>query len=211
MKRYCALWFAFCACSAIATAQVGEFSLSGGVSRFGGKSLGTIGNDITSGNININNGFRLALRFTLNSYRFFGHEFGYAYSRSGLKLPASAAAQPATPGQQTQSSSDISVPIHQGMYNFLVYATPEGTHVRPFATGGVHFSSFFPPGASAYYGNQITKFGFNYGGGIKFRMTSVWGARLDFRQYNTGQPFDFPNQQGRLKQTEISGGVSFNF
>jgi opacity protein-like surface antigen len=175
----------------VGRAQVAEFSISGGVSR-----IGTIGNLGTAGSdVDLTNGFRLGLRFTLNTYRFFGHEFGYAYSRSHLQT----------------TGTDVSVPIHQGFYDFLIYATPEGSHIRPFATGGVQFSSFFPPGASAYYGNQITKFGINYGGGVKARVTGAWGVRFDIRQYNSGQPFDLPTKNGRLKQTEVSAGVSFNF
>ena len=42
--------------------------------------------------------------------------------------------------------------IHQGGYNFLLYATPEGTRIRPFATGGVVFANYVPPGASATSG-----------------------------------------------------------
>jgi hypothetical protein len=63
----------------LATAQVGELSISGGVSRFGNASLGTtidqLGNPVA---ITIDNGFRLTFRFALNTYRFMGHEFGYA-------------------------------------------------------------------------------------------------------------------------------------
>jgi opacity protein-like surface antigen len=194
MMRNCCFLLVLCAVAA--TAQVGELSVSGGVSQFGGGSPGTLGGP-NDPEIEVDGGFRLGFRFTLNTYRFFGHEFGYAYSRSTLKFP--------------EGGGDVSVPVHQGLYNFLAYATPEGTRVRPFVTGGGHFSSFFPPGASVYYGNQITKFGFNYGGGIKARVTEVWGVRADFRQYHTGHPFEFPNESGMLKQTEITFGISFNF
>jgi opacity protein-like surface antigen len=185
-----------CTCATVASAQVGEFSIGGGVSSFGDGGLGTLDSSASSGEATMDGGFRLALRFNLNPYRFFGHEFGYAYNRASVSLP----------GQ-----GEISVPAHQVFYSFLVHATPEGSRVRPFVAGGGHFTSFFPPGASVYYGNQITKFGFNYGAGIKIRATEVWGLRFDVRQYNTGQPFDFFNQPGRLKQTEITGGITFNF
>jgi len=182
----------------LASAQVGEISVSGGVSRFGSASLGTsldtLGNAI--GNISINDGFRLAARFTLNTYRFAGHEFGYAYNRSGVDLGG---------GQKVPMS------IQQGFYDFLLYATPEGSRIRPFAAGGVQFSSFFPPGASVYYGNQETKFGVNYGGGIKVRVTEIIGLRFDVRQYNTGKPFKFTNEHGRLNQLEATVGAAFLF
>jgi opacity protein-like surface antigen len=195
IARWCALaLFA----SAPVLAQVGELSVSGGVSRIGGRigSLSEAANDFYE----MSDGFRLAFRFTINPKEFFGHEFGYAYNRSKL--------QPETGGTDADK---ISVPIHQGFYNFLIYATPEGSRIRPFATGGAHFSSFFPPGASVYYGNQETKFGVNWGGGLKAKVTGAWGIRFDLRQYLTPKPFDLPNQDGWLKQLEISAGVSFLF
>jgi opacity protein-like surface antigen len=180
----------------LASAQVAEFSVSGGVSRFGNANLGnTVDQAGNAAAVTIDNGFRLTFRFTLNTYKFMGHEFGYAYNHSNLNI----------------AGSKSSMPIHQGFYNFLVYATPEGSRVRPFATGGVHFTSFVPPGASIYAGNEVTKFGINYGGGIKFRVTDIIGLRFDVRQYNTGKPFKLTNQNGRLNQLEASVGASFMF
>jgi hypothetical protein len=192
--RHFVLVGAFLAAGATAFGQVGEISVSGGASRFGGGSPGTVDTTANSAKVDVSGGFRLDIRLTLNSYKFFGHEFGYGYSRSTYKAP-----------------DDVPVPIHQGYYDFLVYATPEGTKIRPFAAGGVQFSSFFPPGASAYYGNQITKFGINYGGGIKVKVSPLLGIRFDIRQYNSGHPFEFSNRSGRLLQTAITGGVSINF
>ena len=78
--------------------------------------------------------------------------------------------------------------IHQGFYNMLVYATPEGSRFRPFATGGGHFSNFVPP-CSAQYGQGSNKFGVNYGGGLKVRVSDKFLVRADYRQYLTGKPF----------------------
>jgi hypothetical protein len=196
MRRWAAI-VVFFAGTGLASAQVAEFSLSGGVSRFGNTSLGTTLD--SAGNISkvtINNGFRLTFRFALNTYKFMGHEFGYAYNRSGVNLG---------------TGSSVPMSIQQGFYDFLIYATPEGTRIRPFAAGGVQFSSFFPPGASIYYGNQETKFGVNYGGGIKMRVTSIIGLRFDVRQYNSGKPFKFTGESGRMNQLEASVGASFLF
>jgi len=195
MHRWAAV--AFFTGAGLASAQVAEFSLSGGVSRFGSTSLGT--NADSAGNISkvtINNGFRLAFRFSLNTYKFMGHEFGYAYSRSGVNLG---------------TGGSVPMSIQQGFYDFLLYATPEGARIRPFAAGGAQFSSFFPPGASIYYGNQETKFGVNYGGGIKLKVTDIIGLRFDFRQYNTGKPFHLSDQSGRLNQLEASVGAALLF
>ena len=194
MMRKCSVLLAFFAFAAIATAQVAEFSVSGGVSRYGGAALVTNPDDLVLGD-----GARIALRFTVNAWRFMGHEFGYGYAHSSI----------ATQGQSYGMS------IHQGFYNFLVYGTPEGSRIRPFVTGGIHFSSFVPPGGSSYY--SVTKFGVNYGGGLKFKVSGPFGARIDFRQYNTGKPdfgnvgLNVPAPSGRMTQTEITAGVSYNF
>jgi len=187
----------FCAGVGLMPAQVAELAVSGGVSRFGKASLGSnVDQAGNTTNATVKDGFRLAVRFALNTYRFAGHEFGYAYNRSGVDLG---------------DGSTVPMNIQQGFYDFLVYATPEGSRIRPFGAGGVQFSSFFPPGASVYYGNQVTKFGINYGGGIKVRLTATMAARVDFRQYNSGKPFNFPDQHGRLNQTEISVGLGIWF
>ena len=144
MHRWAAV-AVFLAGAGLASAQVAEFSLSGGVSRFGNTSLGT--NVDSAGNaskVTINNGFRLTFRFTLNTYKFMGHEFGYAYNRSGVNLG---------------TGGTVPMSIQQGFYDFLVYATPEGSRIRPFAAGGAQFSSFFPPGASVYYGKTCSTIG----------------------------------------------------
>ena len=204
--RYIVL--AGCLCSSAGFSQSFEAAISGGVSRFGDAKLGTATGISTDPQYVLQNGFRLTFRMTLNSWRFFGHEFGYSYNHTSLQIPPIST--PVLGGFTTTPAQTISVPIHQGFYDFLAYATPEGTRIRPFAAGGVQFSGFFPPGTSVYYGNQVTKYGINYGGGLKVRLTSIWGIRFDARFYNMGKPFDFPNQTGRLIQQEYSVGVSFN-
>lgn len=172
-----------------------EFSVSGGVSRFGNTSL------IEAPRVTLDSGFRLAIRFTLNTYRFMGHEFGYGYAHSNAVVE----------GDQGGAQA---MPVHTGFYDFMVYGTPEGARVRPFVCGGAQFSSFVPPGTSVYYGNQVSKFGFNYGGGLKARLTGPWGLRVDVRQYASGKPDLFQTAEapsGWLRQTEFSAGVSFNF
>jgi opacity protein-like surface antigen len=208
-------WLAVAAllgCSTIAFGQSFEAGVSVGQSLFQGdsKNLGTAG-AATDPQYKMNDGFRISARMAINPYRFFGYEFEYTYNHTSIAQPAVSGA-PGLPGQGSTSTpaQNISVPIHQLYGNFLVYATPEGTHVRPFVTGGVGFSSFFPPGTSVYYGNQTTKFGVNYGGGLKVRVSGFWGVRFDVRWYNTSKPFDLPFQSGRLNMLGISGGISVN-
>lgn len=190
MRMMSRLWMApllLTAMTAASNAQVAEFGVSGGVSQLQNSSLGQ--------GISLDDGWRLAFRVGLNSWTFFGQEFGYAYNRTHLL-------------QDGQDAGGMA--IHQGFYNFLVYATPEGTRIRPFATGGGHFSNFVPPGASATQGQGSTKFGVNYGGGIKARVTDRYQVRVDFRQYVTGKPFgEFFPVSGSLRQNEISVGFAF--
>ncbi len=178
-----------------ASAQVAEFSVSGGVSRFGDTTL------LTNPRVTLGDGFRLGLRGTFNTGRFFGHEIGYGYSRTNVKIA----------GPQ---GGEIGMNAHGFFYDFLVYGTPEGTRLRPFACGGAGFNSFFPPGSSVYYGNQVTKFGFNYGGGVKAMVAGPWGVRFDIRQYASGKPDLFQTAEGPsgwMRQTEVTAGFSFNF
>jgi opacity protein-like surface antigen len=187
----------FLGSAALAFGQVGEVSLSFGSSDMRNNLLGTIPLDAGTGiDISADSGFNFGARLTLNTYTFFGHEFGYVYNRGDLVY-------------ETVPPQEDNMTIHQGFYNFLAYATPEGSFIRPFATGGVHFNSFVPPGGSVY--NAVTKFGVNYGGGVEVRITPVWGIRLDVRDYATGKPIDLPNQSGWLKQLAITGGVSLLF
>ena len=182
MKNFAMVVGLVCA-SSVAFGQAAEFTVHGGVSRIGSRDIGS--------RYSLDDGWRAGGRVTLNSGRFTGHEFGYAYNRTTLLLD-----------NQEQGG----MAIHQGFYNFLLYPVPEGAPVRPFVTGGGHFSNFVPPGASATQGSGDNKFGFNYGGGVKVRLGPKYLMRVDFRQYNTGKPFDLPGASGRLKQNEISVG-----
>jgi outer membrane protein with beta-barrel domain len=188
----------FCASSStLAFAQSAEISVNGGISRFNGDYATAGGGDNTP--IKFTQGFRLVFRFTWNQGKLFSHEIGYGYAKSHLKYQSSP----------VQDISPIS--LHQGLYNFLINATPEGSRVRPFATGGVQFTSFYPPGASVY-GGSVTKFGVNYGFGLKLKLTSIWGIRGDFRQYAMPRPdFGFANKSGWMRQTEMTGGFMFMF
>jgi opacity protein-like surface antigen len=193
--------------SANAFGQAFEASASFGRSLFGGSRFaGTIDQRPSSPRYEFSDGFHMALRMTINAYRFVGYEFGYAYNRTSIVIPSGT---PDSRGAVTSQAQKVALPIHHGFGNVLLYATPEGTRVRPFVAGGGHFSSFFPPGSSVSYGNQTTKFGFNYGAGVKVRTMENWGFRVDARYYEGPKPFPTFNISGRLRQLELSAGISF--
>jgi len=207
------LYWLVLVCSTAAFAQSFEASVSGGRTIIPSKNanLGTADVSPDSGTYFLNDGFRLTFRMTLNSWRFLGHEFGYGYNHTSVAAPAVSSINTPGPSQPISTSTlpaqTIGVPAHQGFYDFLAYATPEGFRVRPFAAGGVQFTAFSQPGS--YYTSRETKYGINYGGGIKVKVMENWGIRLDARQYNMGKPFKLSNASGRLLMWEFSGGVSF--
>jgi opacity protein-like surface antigen len=180
-----------------ASAQVFEAGAHGGVSRISGKQLGTLpGSTGENVPVTLDDGWRFGFRITLNNWSHFGHEFGYGYNRTTLRIEDT----PPTEGGMA---------IHQGFYNFLLYPTPEGSPIRPFSAVGGHFSNYVPPGASVTSGGGSNKIGYNYGGGLKVRIMPNWGLRFDVRQYVTGKPFDLPNASGLIRQLEMSVGFMF--
>src|SRR4051794_16186216 len=181
MKLGCVV-FLLCACAAVSSAQVGEVSLSFGDSIFKDNILGSTTDLSGLNQFKVGDGFRITARLTLNTKRFIGHEFGYGYSRSKLAL--------------VNAPDNASMPIHQGFYDFLLYATPEGAPIRPFVAGGGQFSTFVPPGASATYGTGTTKYGGNFGAGVKVKLNSMFAIRVDARDYVTTKPFDLAGKSG---------------
>jgi hypothetical protein len=190
----------FLACAGSAWGQLFEVWFNGGQSLLSNKGLGSDLPASAGGfkdDFALEDGFRFSFRMDLNNESHFGHEVQYAYSRTKLDEPG---------------SPPLGMAIHQGGYNFLLYATHEGTRIRPFATGGVMFANYVPPGSSATSGGGDNKFGVNYGGGVKVRLTSLFGVRLDVRQYTTPKPFSLPYlRQGWLRQTEVSAGFGVMF
>ncbi|HEY2844385.1 MAG TPA: outer membrane beta-barrel protein [Bryobacteraceae bacterium] len=186
----------FLAGATSAWGQLFEVWFNGGQSIMTNKGLGTVATiGGSKDDVQLEDGFRFSIRMALNNEGHFGHEVQYAYSRTQLNV----------------LGVEQGMAIHQGGYNFLLYATPEGTRIRPFATGGVGFANYVPPGSSAGSGGGDNKFGVNYGGGVKVRLTSLFGARLDVRQYTTPKPFNLPLKEGWLRQNEISAGFGVIF
>src|SRR6266849_2397689 len=192
--RAASVVFLLCACACVSSAQVGEISLSFGDSIFKDNLLGFY-DAVTQ--YKMVDGFRVTARLTLNTKRFIGHEFGYAYSRSKLGIVG--------------APDQVGTPVHQGFYDFLVYGLPEGSPVRPFVAGGGQFSTFVPPGASVTYGTGTTKYGGNFGAGVKVRLTSMFLLRIDVRDYVTTKPFDLIGKSGALHQIEASAGLGLYF
>ena len=191
------LALAFCG---TAWAQTGELWFNGGESLLSNAGIGTdqpFGG--TKNDVALTDGFRFSFRFGFNQGDHFGHEVEYAYNRTALKF-------------NNEGGAKEGMAFHQGGYNFLYYIlTTQDSRVRPFLTAGVHFDDFVPPGTSVNQGAGSNKIGFNYGAGVKVRLTHLFGIRFDLRQYITGKPFGLPLSSGALLQTEVSAGVGIGF
>jgi opacity protein-like surface antigen len=183
--------------SGSAFAQTGELWFNFGENIIGNSGLGTTSAFNGSANdVKLDNGWRFGFRFGFNQGDRFGHEIQYGYNRTHLNILGADAGGMA---------------IHQGGYNFLYYFLTDGKRVRPFATGGLAFYNFVPPGGSATQGSGTTKFGENLGGGVKFHVKGMWAGRFDVRYNDVGKPFDLPMVSGRLRMVEVSAGVGIGF
>lgn len=205
--RKLALLFAL-ACAPSAWAQYGEIWFSAGEMLYKNNGLGSfalLGG--STDDIRLEDGFRFGFRVAFNGDSLFGHEVQYAYNRAQFVI--------AQPGTSVTSKQGMAV--HIGGYNFLLYANHEGNRFRPFATGGVHFANFVPPGSSAARGGGDNKFGFSYGGGLKVRVTGPIAVRVDLRQYTNPKPFQSSRfglpttADGWIRMNELSAGVGFVF
>jgi len=177
-------------------AQSGELWFSAGQSMLSNSGIGSVSILGSKDDYKLDNGFRFGFRTTFNTGVRTGWELGYAYNRTHLNL---------------QGQDQGGMGIHQVAGNYLLYLTKEGTKIRPFATGGVHFDNFVPPGSSVASGGGSTKFGLNYGGGVKAAINHIWVVRFDVRRYETLKPFDLYFKEGWLHQTEVSAGVGIQF
>lgn len=152
--------------------------------------------------VSLGNGYRFSFRFGFNQGDHFGHEIEYAFNHTFLNEAATSSAL----------SSSNAMHFHQGGYNFLYYFVTDRQRIRPFATAGVMFDDFVPPGGSIYSGGQ-NKFGMNFGAGVKFHIHGMFAGRVDAREYFSGKPgFGIlSGANGLLWQTEISAGVGIGF
>ena len=193
--------------AAPAAAQSAEIGISGGFGVLGDKQLSVsevLGelNPITRDEFSLDNGIRIGARLAFNPRNRIGHEISYAFQNAGLKQVIS--------GTDPQNRDLGGVKAHNMYYNLVAHATGTGSPVRPFVTGGGGFTSFFLPGQSSFSGTGDTKFGYNYGAGVKFNFF-LYGFRLDVRNHVTGKPFGrfLPNVNGTLHNLEISATFSF--
>ena len=183
--------------SGTAYGQAGELWFNYGESILSNNGIGTASAfGGTPNDVKLDDGYRFSFRFGFNVGDHLGYEVQYAFNHTQLD----------------QGGQKSAMHFHQGGVNALYYLTSDKIKVRPFATGGIQFDDFVPPGGGINYGSQ-NKFGANFGGGVKVHVKGMWAVRFDVREYVTGKP-DFgilAGASGALWQTEVSGGVGIGF
>jgi opacity protein-like surface antigen len=211
----------------------------------------------------MHNGWNLGGSVTLDSQKYFSQEFSYNYSFSTFRLGLTVVDNDTTTStvDSAFAFADTGLRTSQMSYNLLINMRPRTSRLRPYFAVGpalqlMHLDdapikkapSYFRLGLSnigllsaAYNfgstppleGGGIFQPGFNYGSGIRYRITPRWMFRLDYRETLVSQP-DFwtksksailsgvevtdatltyvgPILQGPMRQRRIGGGFSFTF
>lgn len=179
----------------------------------------------------LHNGWAVGTSVTLNSWNYFSNEFSFDYQRGRYRLGASFSGfngvEPL--GYEEQTTGLLT---NQFGYAFLANLRPRNKRFRPYIAAGLAFqllhitdapfkssAGIFKVGLrnvglilAAYDfannppldGGGVFQFGFQYGGGVKYRVTRHWMARIDFRETLSPQP----NFIGRSIQVDNPGDSS---
>jgi opacity protein-like surface antigen len=195
-----------------AGAQTYEVSIFRGWARMSKAPLGSNNPDSPVDNeTTFRNGSSTGIRLTLNMRGYYGHELGFTHTRAGIRTSILQA------DGTTMTPVESHVNIEQAYYNFLMYMMPKGERWRPFVTGGVQAADTRGPKIEGWRGVKTRNYGFNYGGGIKFKLQKHLFVRLDLRDYFTGKPYnglafkDTTQANKLIRQQEASFGLDFGF
>jgi opacity protein-like surface antigen len=211
----------------------------------------------------MHNGWNLGGSVTLDSQKYFSQEFSYNYSFTTFHMGLTAVDNDTTSGtvQNAFAFANSGLRTSQVSYNLLIDMRPKTSRLRPYIAVGpalqlMHLDdapikkapSYFRLGLSnigllsaAYNfgstppleGGGIFQPGFNYGGGVRYRVSPRWMIRLDYRETLVSQPdfwtksktailsgieldnatltFVGPVLEGAMRQQRVGGGVSFTF
>ena len=211
----------------------------------------------------LQNGWNLGGTVTIDSQKYFSQEFSYNRSFSTFKIGLSVVDNDTTSGtvENAFAFDTAGLLTSQVAYNFLIHTRPKTSRLRPYFAVGpalqlMHLDEAPIKKAPSYWrlglsnigllsaaynfgstppleGGGIFQVGFNYGGGVRYRLTPRWMIRMDYRETLTSQPdfwtksvkniisgveldnatmtFVGPVFQGALRQQRVGGGVSFTF
>ncbi len=210
MKKLLQIATIFLAALGAGRCQTYEVSASGGVMRMGRTPLGSLNTqDPVDDDTTFRNGYTYGLRFTYNTRGYYGHEFGYSYTRVTVHTRVYDTEGNATPAEGRAI-------IHQAAYNFLIYFMPRGERWRPFITGGLEAHRYGNPRIPGWTGLPGMNYGANYGGGVKIKLMEHASIRLDLRDEFTGKPYRLSYSEGAnpfptMRQMEASFGIAIGF
>jgi opacity protein-like surface antigen len=191
--------------------QTVEVSIFRGWARMSKSPLGSTNLDSPiDSETRFRNGSSTGIRLTLNHPGYYGHELGLMHTRAGIRTSILQA------DGTTMTPVDSHANIEQAFYNFLLYMMPKGERWRPYITGGLQAFKSSSPRIEGWTGAAKKNYGFNYGGGIKFKLQKHILVRLDLRDYWTGRPYNLAFKDialgGKLlRQQEASFGLALGF
>jgi opacity protein-like surface antigen len=207
----------------------------------------------------LHNGYAIGTSVTLNTWKYFSNEFSFDYQRGKYRLGASFSG---FNGQEPINYQEQTTGLLTNQFGYAAMANlrSRDKRFRPYVTAGLvlqllHItdapfkssSGVFRVGlrnvglilASYNFANHppldgggVFQFGFQYGGGIKYRVARRWMARIDYRETVSPQPnfiersihVDDPSASdeftiyketngpaGPLREQRLTGGVAFTF
>jgi opacity protein-like surface antigen len=211
----------------------------------------------------LHNGWNLGGSVTINPHKYFSHEFSYNRSFTTFKMGLGVVDNDTTSGtvENAFAFDTTGLLTSQVSYNLLINTRPKTSRLRPYFALGpalqlMHLDEAPIKKAPSYWklglsnigllsaaynfgstppleGGGIFQVGFNYGGGVRYRVTPRWMIRLDYRETVTSQPdfwtksktdilngivldnatltFVGPVFEGVMRQQRVGGGVSFTF
>lgn len=185
----------------------------------------------------LHDGWSIGGSITLNPQKYFSHEFSYDHAFTEFNLGLAIVGNDSTSQQELAlvlfEPSDLRT--SQFTYNLLYNFRPKTSRLRPYIAAGpslqlMHLADapikkapgWFKLGLSniglisaAYNfgsdppleGGGIFRAGFNYGGGVRYRLTPRWMIRADFRETLIAQPdFWSKSQQDILSGIDVDPG-----
>lgn len=180
--RYRSLWPLLLA-AAPCVAQSWSVGVAGGFGWYRDASISSAGSSASAG-------FdpRVSAVAVLNEdvSQHFGGELRYTYRDGDSRMRAS--------GQE----ATLEASSHAVHYDFLVYATPHGSRVRPYVAAGAGIKYYTATGhedpaqplsnfAFLTHANEVEPL-ISSGAGIKWALAEHWLLRVDFRYYATPFP-----------------------
>src|SRR5262245_37797782 len=166
-------------------------------------------------------------RFNILSRGHWGGEFSYSYQTNTVTL---------TRQNFTGRPVELDGGVHHFFYNMIFNLfSYQKSKVVPFVTGGIGLAGYALSDEAradaanpAVYGIGALRpyekrFAYNYGFGVKAKLTSHFGVRADFRHIFSDVPsFGLPKEssnpnqvvlpiQGKLQMYEASAGIYYHF